>query len=52
MKSRLKIIESSMGGMMAEIHKGNDNGYRDLKVVDAESMHIKARLASKIGKII
>ena len=39
---------------MTEIHKdkGSDNVYRDLKVADAESMYVKARLASKIGKII
>ena len=37
---------------MTEIHKGSGNVYRDLQAADAESMHVKAHLAFKIGKII
>lgn len=37
---------------MIEIEEGSGNVYEDLQMPDAEAMHVKARLASKIGDII
>lgn len=37
---------------MIEIEEGTGNVYADLQVADAEAMHVKAQLASKIGDII
>jgi len=37
---------------MIEIENSSGNVYEDLQVADAEAMHIKARLAGKIGDII
>lgn len=37
---------------MIEIEEGSGNVYADLRVADAQAMHVKARLASKIADII
>jgi predicted XRE-type DNA-binding protein len=37
---------------MIEIENSSGNVYEDLQVAEAEAMHIKARLAGKIGDII
>jgi predicted XRE-type DNA-binding protein len=37
---------------MSTIKKGSGNVYMDLQMVDAQTMYVKACLASKIGEII
>lgn len=37
---------------MIEIENSSGNIYADLQVADADAMHVKARLASKISDII
>jgi predicted XRE-type DNA-binding protein len=37
---------------MTEIEKSSGNVYADLESADAEEMHVKAQLASKISEII
>jgi len=37
---------------MIEIEEGSGNVYADLQMADAEAMHVKAQLASKIADIL